>query len=346
MALHGSATANFSPILTKSGNRVRSLNVIIHNDESGSMTPNTLPNFYTNGVFVKEFQDSLLSNKIGTDVEKYPNLYGYFGVYGRDPSLSFTVSNGNGSLTISQAFMRGESTGTSTQSKWTSSQYFSRSSSHIVNICSNIAGSTTGGRLNTDLVINSEDVHGSLWSIYTSPNAISTGTPGRYGSVITHPTRSQSTTVVITGSNDQDMGTPEDMINQLVAVSSGTRAINGSSGELVTRGYKVIALSSYNSTDSYSGVLFYEPTSPQPYGYVTFTSYNTYTITRSANPPTNWTKNVSTSFLNPTTQTHDTLTLATETRGGLFKINRVYAEMIDNRIAFAKCIADFISNTI
>jgi hypothetical protein len=241
--------------------------------------------------------------------------------------------------------MKGEATGSATISKWTGTNYFTNSTTHVVNICTDIIGNTTGGRLSgfgNEIGAGSpksEDVHGSLWSIFTSPNAISTGTVGRYGNVIGSNVRKGSTTVIITNSDEQN-GVPTQMLNQLVAVNSaGTqeRTINGSTGELVTRNYRVIALSSYTSTDGYDGILFYGSNSTQPYGYVDFTSATTYTIIRSATVP-NWTKSSG--------QLHDTLPLASETRGGLFKLRNVFATGTDFRVAFSKCLAEFIADTV
>lgn len=346
MALHGSASANLSPILFKGNNRSLGVNVLIHQDESGSM--DDLIQFYSDGTFIGELQDALLSEKIGTDVSSYPNIYAYFGVYSRNPSSSFTISNPNGSLLINQAFIRGESSGSLTISKWTTNNYFSNSTGHIVNICTDLAGSTTGGRLSGyspdvgGFSPLSEDVHGSLWSIWTTPNAISTGTPGRFGSILGSNVRKGSTTIVITNSDEQDRS-PGDMIDNNVDVSGGQinyrgfRPINGSTGEMITRDYRIVALSSYTSNDGYDGVLFYGLTSEQPYGYVDFTSNETYTITRSATVP-NWTNG----------QIHDTLTLASQTRGGLFKIFNVFNTTggVDRRVAFSKCLAEFIVDTV
>ena len=343
MALHGSVSANLSPILFKGNNRSLGVNVIIHQDESGSM--NDLIQFYSNGTFIGALQDALLAEKIGDDILRYPNLYSYFGVFSRNPSTTFTISNSNGSLSVNQAFMKGEATGSATISKWTGTNYFTNSTTHVVDICTDVIGNTTGGRLSgfgnelSGGSPKSEDVHGSLWSIFTSPNAISTGTPGRFGSVIGSNVRSGSTTIIITNSDEQDSA-PTQMLNQLVAVNStGTqeRTINGSTGELVARNYRVIALSSYTSTDGFDGVLFYGSTSSQPYGYVDFNSVGIgYTITRSTTVP-NWTKSSG--------QLHDTLPLASETRGGLFKIRNVFGTT-DNRVGFSSCLAEFIADTV
>lgn len=353
MALHGSACANLSPILFKGNNRALGVNVIIHQDESGSM--NNLIQFYSNGTFIGALQDALIAEKIGNDIARYPNLYAYFGVYSRNPSTAFTIANPNGSLTVSQSFMRGELTGAATISNWTGTKYFSNSTSHVVDICTDVIGGTTNGRLSgySNQIgggsPKSEDVHGCLWSIWTTPNAISTGTSGRFGSVIGSNVRKGSTTIIITNSDEQN-DSPTDMINQLVAINStGTqeRTINGSTGEMVFRGYRVIALSSYASSDGYDGVFFYGTTSTQPYGYVTFTSNTTYTITRSTTAP-NWTP-TTTQFNNTLTQKHNTLTLVNETRGGLFKIFNVFNTAVggvDRRIAFSKCLAEFIVDTV
>lgn len=342
MALHGSASANLSPILFKGNNRALGVNVIIHQDESGSM--NNVIAFYSDGSFIGSLQDALLAEKIGSDVSSYPNIYAYFDLFGRNSNSSFTINNPNGSLLINQSFIRGESTGSQTISRWVGSNYFNNRSSHRVNICTDVPGTTTGGRLNLRQDDQkSEDVHGNLWSIWTSPNAISTGIPGRYGSILGSNVRKGSTTIIITNSDEQD-NSAANMINNPVDVIGGSRTINGSTGEMIFRGYRIIALSSYSSSDNYDGVLFYGETSSQPYGYVSFTSNTTYTITRSSSAP-NWT---------PTTtrfnrQLHDTLTLARETRGALFKIFNVFNTNVnpaDRRIAFSKCLAEFIADTV
>jgi hypothetical protein len=352
------------------------VNVIIHQDESGSM--NDLIQFYGNGTFIGSLQDALLSNKIGDDLERYPNIYAYFGVYSRNPSTGFSITNPNGSLTINQAFMRGESSGSATIAKWTGLNYFSNGSSHVVNICTNVMGSITGGRLTgygNEIgggSPKSEDVHGSLWSIWTTPNAISTGIAGRYGSVIGSNVRAGSTTIIITNSDEQG-ASPAPMINQLLSVSSDgskQRTINGPTGEMIFRKYRVIALSSYTGMSDYDGVLFYGSSSTQPFGYVRFLSDTEYEIDRSNISPllgstittttmtvtrnrrvgvtptttTVTTPTVTTAISSPQ-QLHDTITLASETRGGLFKIRNIFGT-IDRRIAFSRCLAEFIADTV
>lgn len=222
MALHGSAVANLSPILFKGNNRSLGVNVIIHQDISISM--DDVSSFYSDGTFIGTLQDSLLAQGIGTDVDRYPNIYAYFGQYSRNPKNLFTISNPNGTININQGFMRGENSGASTISKWTGSNYFTNKTPHVVNVCTNVIGKTTNaGRLLGNYVASpagswiSEDVHGSLWSIWTTPNAISTGTAGRYGSVIGSGAREGSTTVIITNSDEQNSA-PGDMINELVDV--------------------------------------------------------------------------------------------------------------------------------
>lgn len=343
MALHGSASSNLSPILFKGNNRALGLNVIIHMDETGSM--DDVNSFYGNGTFVGALQEALLSEKIGADLIRYPNLYAYFGHKSRNSSTAFSITNPNGTFRISQAFMRGESSSAATISKWIGGNYVNNVTTHIVNICTDVAGTTTRGRLEGgDQDTEMEDVHGNIWSIFTTPNAISTGIPGRFGAVLSSNVRKGSTTIVITNSDEQK-DAPGDMINNSVAVPGGSRTINGPTGEVVFRGYRIIALSSYASSDGYDGVLFYGTTSTQPYGYVKFTGTSTYTITRSSTVP-NWTRTRRTGGTE--SQIHDTLTLARESRGGLFKINNVFVNnlAIDYRIAFSKCLAEFIADTV
>jgi hypothetical protein len=341
MALLGSASANLSPILFKGNNRALAVNVLIHQDQSGSM--NDLIQFYSTGTFIGNLQDALLEEKIGIDTTSYPNLYGYFDLKSRNPSSSFTISNSKGSLSVNNSFIYGRSTGSATGIAWTSS--YINSIGFTVNICTNVKGSTTGGRLVAQIDQNSEDVHGNLWSIYTTPNAISSQTPGNFGSVIGSNVRKGSTTIIITNSDEQTTA-PAGMIGTSVYVHPSLpiqRTINGPTGELVFREYRVIALSSYSSTDGYVGVLFYGSSSSQPYGYITFNSPTAYTITRSTTPPSSW---VRSSAIAGTQQLHDTLSLASETRGALFKLRNVFGTTTDYRVAFSKCIAEFIAATV
>jgi hypothetical protein len=345
MALHGLVSSNLSPIFFKGSDSQNSnigINLIIHYDESGSMTGASRMNFYTSGTIIQEIQKLLLLKNIGNNYEKYPNLYGYFGQYRRDPQVSFSITNDQGTLNISQAFMRGVSSTTVTKNTW-SNGYVTNINSlpGRVNVCTDIIGQTTGGRLKGSDQ-DSEDVHGNLWSLYTTPNTISSGISGVYGTVISSSVRQNCPTFVITNSDEQDSA-GGDMINQLVAVnSSGTqeRIINGATGELVFRGYRIIALSSYTSSDGYDGILFYGNSAPQPYGYVGFASSDTYTITKSSTAPSSWVKDGAIG------QIHNTLTLASDTNGAIFKLDNVYGSSYDNREAFAKVLVDFISETI
>lgn len=341
MAFQGSASSNLSPFLFKGNNRTLSVNLIIHKDQSGSMDSfNTL---YSDGVFISTIQDFLLSKRIGQKINENPNLYAYFDYNSRRFRSSYTISNSKGSLVISDGFVKGEINGATTASNWISSNYFSNTSGRV-NICTNIIGSTSddAGRLDRFTRDElSEDVHGNLWSIFTTPNAISTGSVGKYGRVTSSPIRAGSSTFIITNSDEQESA-PNQLINVLVSVNSTgslRRTINGSSGELNFRKYRIIAVSSYTSTDNFDGVLFYGNRSPQPYGYVKFNFdgiNHTYTITRSANYPISW---------NPVNnnQLHNTILLAFETNGALFKVNSITNS---RKVVFANCISDFIANTI
>lgn len=261
MAFLGSASANLSPILFKGNNRAFAVNVIIHMDESNSMLP--YAQFYIQGSFIQSLQDELLAQEIGNKITEYPNIFAYFGLRARNPSSSFSITNSQGTLNISQSFIRGESTGAATLANWT--PYTSNivsGTSGVVNICNN------NGRLDGFPASQlTEDVHGNLWSIYTTPNQISTGTAGRYGSIIGSAVRRNTANIIITNSDEQDIA---DMIGELLTTPTGSRTINGSTGELAFRNYRVIALSSYSSDDEYDGVLFYGPSSSLPYGYVKF----------------------------------------------------------------------------
>jgi len=121
------------------------------------------------------------------------------------------------------------------------------------------------------------------------------------------------------------------------------RRINDSGidvGEPNLRRYRVIALSGYESTDGYDGVLFYGSAYAEPYAYVTFTGTNTndYTITRSSTAP-NWTKK--------TNQKQDTLPIAEQTQGGLFKSSNVFQNGVtDYRKPFAEVISQFMEDTL
>lgn len=355
MALHGSVCANLSPILFKGNNVPLGLNVILHLDESGSMT--SVKDIYANGGIIGELQDAFLENKIGTNLESYPNVYAFFSTYGRNPSNAFSITNSYGTLNVTQSFIRGEATKAETVSRWVNN-YYGTLSNHLPNVCSLLPLNNINQRSRLDGVLKaypgaiSEDVHGNIWSIFTTPNAIPTGTPGRFGSLIGSPVRRGATTIVITASNEQSdfwgKVTPNNLINVQVPVQAGTRTINGSNGEVSLRKYKIVALSSYKSIDGYDGILFYGANSPQPYGYVKFTGNSTYTVTRSNQAPTNtWGFTFVNNGNSGLRQVHNTLLLAEESRGCLFKIYEVFGTGgIDRRVAFSKCLSEFIIDTV
>lgn len=351
MALHGSAAANLSPILFKGSNISLGLNVILHLDESGSMR--NVVELYANGSIIGDLQEAFLAKKIGNRIESFPNVYAFFSTFSRNASSAFTIKNSFGTLNVSQSFIRGEENRATTVTNWTT-KYYNNTTNQRPNICTLVPNNTTSGRLSG--VLNSypgaisEDVHGNIWSIFTTPNAISTGTPGRYGSVIGSPVRNGATTIVITASNEQsdfwnNVG-PNDLTNVLVDVPGGKRTINGANGELLLRKYRIVALSSYKSTDNFDGILFYGDNAQQKYGYVTFTSTTTYTVTKSNQEPTSWQQTFVDNGNQGLRQIHNTLLIAKETRGCLFKLYKTFGTGgIDNRVAFAKCLAEFIVET-
>ena len=335
MALHGSAAANQSPILFKGNNRALGINMIIHNDESGSMGDVNL--FFSDGNFVEAIQTALLNEEIGLNINQFPNLYAYFGLYSRNFTNNISISNKNGSLLIQNSFLRGELSAATTKSNWINN-YFNNLGNFYVNVCDD------DNRLdpfNPDSASSSpytEDVHGNLWSIFTTPNSISSGVPGRYGDILSSSVRLGTRNIIITASDEQGSA-PVNMIDELVNVSSGTRIINGTGGEMIFREYKIISLSSYSSTDGYDGVFFYGLSSPNPYGYVQFTSSTTYNLVRSSTPPSSWIPEES--------QLHNMKILTEQTLGGLFKIRNIFTNTtVDNRVAFSNAIAEFLSDTL
>ena len=345
MALHGSASANLSPIFFKGNNRSLGVNLIIHQDRSGSM--GDVSQFYNDGIFIEALQDALLNEGIGEDLNEFPNLYAYFGTNTRRTPNTFSINNTRGTLnfssSLSTTFIRGESTGASTKSIWSS--YFNNITSTVVNVC-NEGGRLNGFSADSDNSNSSgspysEDVHGNIWSVYTTPNLINSQVGGVYGSIIGSPVRKGSTNIIITNSDEQS-GAPSDMIGDLVNIGSGSRTINGTTGEVSIREYRIIALSSYTSSDGYDGVLFYGTSSNQPYGYVKFTGASSYTITRSSTFPS-WTKSSGTGG----NQIHDTLILTSQSRGALFKIRNVFTNTgVNYRVALSNCLAEFIANTV
>lgn len=297
--------------------------------------------FYNDGDFIESLQNSLLDKKIGSDINGFPNLYAYMGQKGRNALGTFNISNPNGSLTISNSFLRGDSTGILTKNSWLN--YYANINSHTINVCTDVVGSTVGGRLEDpdSNGLNSADSHGNLWSIFTTPNAISTQIPGFFGSVISSNIRKGCETLVITDSNEQ-IDSPLDLIGENINVGGlRERKINDDGttiGELNFRKYKVIALSGYSSTDNYDGVLFYGSGYTNPYGYVTLSGIGTndYSITKSSTPP-NWTNTIN--------QKQDMLTLAQQTKGALFKSSNVYGQN-DYRKPFCEVISIFVKETL
>jgi len=482
--------------------------------------------FYSDGIFLEALQDSLVDKKIGNDLQRFPNLYGYMGQKGRNSSAgTISITNPDGTLSISNSFMRGETTGSATKTNWVNS-YYGNVNNHTINVSDVTEKIPNGGRLtNPDSTgFNSADVHGNIFSLFTTPNTIRSQTPGFFGTVLSSRTRRECYTLIITDSKEQIDGpgdligdrieviNPQEIAPGLVArrylgyfgsnvnyeqtaqldpgnfngtysnpmilneinqffkgtvpqtdingnssnffnnktwvisgsfrapqtgnyrfrttsddasyfwinrtenftrsnatvnnggthsvrterstsvslnqgeyypiriiygnknrlndnpteltlqwninggnyVSDGTgiffqdfldgfRRINDSGidvGEPNLRRYRVIALSGYESTDGYDGVLFYGNAYTEPYAYVTFTGTNTndYTITRSSTAP-NWTKKVN--------QKQDTLLIAEQTQGGLFKSSNVFQNGVtDYRKPFAEVISQFMEDTL
>jgi hypothetical protein len=91
--------------------------------------------------------------------------------------------------------------------------------------------------------------------------------------------------------SDEQGSAPGNLTGVSLSVPEGTRTINGSTGEMVFREYRIVALSSYTSNDGYDGVLFYGSSVLNPFGYVKFTGPSTYTITRLSSSPTSTSNN-------------------------------------------------------
>ena len=296
----------------------------------------TVP-FYNDGIFLEALQDSLVNKKIGNDLDRFPNLYGYMGQKGRNSSLgTITITNPDGTLSINNSFMRGEITGSATKTNWVNN-YYSNVNTHTINVCDTTLNQfPDGGRLiNPDPTgFNSADVHGNISSIFTTPNQINTQLPGFFGTVLSSLTRRECYTLVISDSAEQFDG-PPDLLEDSLRFNNDSRTFLE---ELNLRRYRVIVLSGYESTDGYDGVLFYGSDYTEPYAYITFTGTDTndYTITRSATAP-NWTQN--------TNQLQDTLTVAEQTKGGLFKSSNVYGTN-DYRKPFAEVISQLLEDTL
>lgn len=226
MALLGSASSNLSPILFKGNNEFNGINILIHSDSSYSMYPVIPPgstsesrSLFADGTFIEAFQDFLLNRNIGNSLNDYPNLYAFFDEYTRNIPQSFSITNSNGTLSVSsKRIIRGESSGLTTKNTWTS-YYSSKSLPMIPKVTdANSDGLITlsnpdiNGNTNrlvgvsTDQI--SEDVHGNIFSIYYAPNSIESGLVGDYGDIIGSKARFGSKNIIITASNEQSNSGP------------------------------------------------------------------------------------------------------------------------------------------
>jgi hypothetical protein len=177
----------------------------------------TVP-FYNDGIFIEALQDSLVDKKIGNDLERFPNLYGYMGQKGRNSSLgTITITNPDGTLSINNSFMRGEITGSATKTNWVNN-YYSNVNTHTINVCDTTLNQfPDGGRLiNPDPTgFNSADVHGNIASIFTTPSNIDTQLTGFFGTVISSLVRRECYTLIITNSKEQLDGPPDLLADSL-----------------------------------------------------------------------------------------------------------------------------------
>ena len=175
--------------------------------------------FYSDGIFLEALQDSLVDKKIGNDLQRFPNLYGYMGQKGRNSSAgTISITNPDGTLSISNSFMRGETTGSATKTNWVES-YYGNVNNHTINVSDVTEKIPNGGRLtNPDSTgFNSADVHGNIFSLFTTPNTIGSQTPGFFGTVLSSKTRRECYTLIITDSKEQLDG-PGDLIGDRIEV--------------------------------------------------------------------------------------------------------------------------------
>jgi len=175
--------------------------------------------FYSDGIFLEALQDSLVDKKIGNDLQRFPNLYGYMGQKGRNSSAgTISITNPDGTLSISNSFMRGETTGSATKTNWVNS-YYGNVNNHTINVSDVTEKIPNGGRLtNPDSTgVNSADVHGNIFSLFTTPNTIRSQTPGFFGTVLSSRTRRECYTLIITDSKEQIDG-PGDLIGDRIEV--------------------------------------------------------------------------------------------------------------------------------
>jgi hypothetical protein len=175
--------------------------------------------FYSDGIFLEALQNSLVDKKIGNDLQRFPNLYGYMGQKGRNSSAgTISITNPDGTLSINNSFMRGETTGSATKTNWVNS-YYGNVNNHTINVCDVTENLPNGGRLtNPDSTgFNSADVHGNIFSLFTTPNTITSQTPGFFGTVLSSRTRRECYTLIITDSKEQLDG-PGDLIGDRIQV--------------------------------------------------------------------------------------------------------------------------------
>ena len=207
--------------------------------------------FYTDGIFLEALQDSLLDKKIGTDLERFPNLYGYMGQKGRNSSAgTISITNPDGSLSINNSFMRGESTGTATSTTWVNN-YYSNVNNHTINVCDVTKNLPDGGRLISpdSSGFNSADVHGNIFSLFTTPNSIRNQEPGFFGEVLSSPTRRECYTLIITDSKEQTDG-PGDLIDQEIELLSTQTEIVTGFNAVRYSGYFGDSISTSGDTDN------------------------------------------------------------------------------------------------
>lgn len=175
--------------------------------------------FYSDGIFLEALQDSLVDKKIGNDLQRFPNLYGYMGQKGRNSTAgTISITNPDGTLSINNSFMRGETTGSATKTNWVNS-YYGNVNTHTINVCDVTENIPNGGRLTSpdSTGVNSADVHGNIFSLFTTPNTIRSQTPGFFGTVLSSKTRRECYTLIITDSKEQLDG-PVDLIGDRIEV--------------------------------------------------------------------------------------------------------------------------------
>ena len=207
--------------------------------------------FYTDGIFLEALQDSLLDKKIGTDLERFPNLYGYMGQKGRNSSAgTISITNPDGSLSINNSFIRGEATGTATSTTWVN-DYYSNVNNHTINVCDVTKNLPDGGRLISpdSSGFNSSDVHGNIFSLFTTPNRIRSQEPGFFGEVLSSPTRRECYTLIITDSKEQTDG-PGDLIDQEIELLSDQTEIVTGFNAVRYSGYFGDSISTSGDTDN------------------------------------------------------------------------------------------------